>query len=605
MSAAMAGFLIPFLAAGAAGVLFTPLVRRLALRTRVVARPKADRWHREAVPLLGGVAIWLATMLAFLVVGVRGGAVFMPAILAGSTMFVVGLVDDLRPLKPSTKLIAQIATICGVLMLVPAPHWLGVPTLDVLITILWFVGITNAFNLLDNMDGLCAGIAAIAAVALALNVEGAHPGVLACSAALAGAAAAFLVFNFNPASIFMGDSGSMYLGSTLAVLATMGTPRAHAGLLSTLAAPVVLMLLPIFDIVFVTVSRKLSARAASVGGRDHTSHRLVAMGFSERQAVVLLWALAALGGGTTLVVARAHVAEANLAVGVLVVAVVLFGVRLARVRVYGEQDFAALRNRPFTPLLVDVTYRRRIFEVLLDLALTAMAYYAAYVIRFDAEFPLHYHLFTQSLPIVIGCQLGSFVVVGVYHGVWRYFSAADLRTYVKGVGLGVITSIIALVYLYRFEGYSRGVFMIDAMALLLLVAGSRASFRILGEWASSHRRVGQRALIYGAGDGGALVVRELRNNASYGYDPIGFIDDDSSKRGRRIMGLRVLGGIEELPRIIPEHRAELVILSTGKLADRVLATLRTICYDSGTKLLQLDFRLDNVLPEQPRSARRD
>lgn len=592
-------FVIPFAIAWATGIVVTPIVRWLARRVGVVSRPKADRWHRKTIPLLGGAAIWLAAMAAAMASLLGGAVVFLPALLAGSVMFVVGLVDDFLHLKPSTKLVAQIATVCGILMVAPAPGWLDAPAFDTLIAILWFVGITNAFNLLDNMDGLCAGIAAIAAVSLALAVGDAHPGVLVTCAALTGAATSFLLFNFNPASIFMGDSGSLFLGSTLAVLA-MGAPGVQTGLLSTMAAPVVLMLLPIFDTVFVTLSRKLSARAASIGGRDHTSHRLVALGFSERQAVLLCYALAGCAGVVAFLLGRRELYEARGVAGILIVAFALLAVQLSRVKVYGDADYRLLRDSRYTPLLLDVTYKRRIFEVFLDLWLFTVAYYLAYVIRFDREFPVYQDLFLRSLPIVIAVQLVCFFAVGVYRGVWQYFTVADLSTYAKGLALGTLNSVLALVYVYRFEGFSRGVFIINFMVAGLLIIGSRLSVRLLGDIASRYRPSSQRALIYGAGDGGAVVVRELRNNQRYNCRAAGFVDDDPSKQRRRIMGVPVVGTLADLDRLIAQERPDLLILSTAKLPAARLAAIRQICFESGTPLVQLHFSLDPLLPASPR-----
>ena len=153
----------------------------------------------------------------------------------------------------------------------------------------------------------------------------------------------------------------------------------------------------------------------------------------------------------------------------------LLGVGLARVTVYDGNDFTVLRDRKFTPLLVELTYKRRVFEVVLDTCLIGVAYYLAYALRFAEEFhPLYYDLFVRSLPIVIACQLTGLFVAGVYRGVWRYITLTDLSTYVKGVGLGTLGTYCVLVYLYRFENYSRTVFMIQALVQGGLVVAARA-----------------------------------------------------------------------------------------------------------------------------------
>jgi UDP-GlcNAc:undecaprenyl-phosphate GlcNAc-1-phosphate transferase len=584
-------FLLPFGAAAICVAVLTPAAKRMALRARVVASPKADRWHDRPIPLLGGVAVYAAVILAGALMGVLSGPVLV-VVAAGSAMFAVGLVDDMVTLKPSTKLTAQIGVACGVLMTGIVLEWTQSPVLNALLTILWIAGVTNAFNLLDNMDGLCAGIAAIAGVAFAASIGSADPTLVRYAALLGGAGAGFLIFNFKPASIFLGDAGSFFIGSSFAVLAVASKDPGQSGVLSSVAVPALMLLIPIFDTAFVTVSRKLSSRSASRGGRDHTSHRLVALGFSERQAVLILYALATVAAATAVGLSKANVLEARVALPLLVIGLMLLGVQLARVDVYGNgEHFSLLRNRAYTPLLVDVTYKRRLFEVVLDLCLVSIAYYGSYVVRFDTDFPLYYDLLVRSLPIVIACHLISFFVVGVYRGLWRYVSASDLSVYLKGIAMGSIATVLTLVYLYRFEGYSRSVFIINAMALGLLVIGSRVSFRLVAD--AAERRLKGRAsvIIYGAGDAGVVVVRELRNNPRYEFKPVGFIDDDPGKLGKRILGVPVIGTRTELEGLIGSQAPEALIISTTKLPRDVREAVAQLCARAGVTLLQLRFEL--------------
>jgi UDP-GlcNAc:undecaprenyl-phosphate GlcNAc-1-phosphate transferase len=588
-------FLGQFVAALVTGALATLLIRTVARRQGVVSSPRADRWHPRPTPLLGGVALWLATIATALVTIPIAVWPRMLAIGCATTgAFALGLLDDFVRIKPTTKLTGQIVVGCAAVACgwsVNAANAASAPMVSALMSLAWFVAIVNALNLLDNMDGLCAGVAAVAAIGFCVSSNDPTAWEFAFSAALAGACVGFLVFNFHPATIFMGDCGSLFIGGSLAVLSSLPQGGQSPGPLAAVAAPALFLLIPIFDTVFVTVSRQLSRRSASMGGRDHTSHRLVALGFSERQAVLLLWALAALGGGAAVAFQHAHVREANLIVGLLVIGLALLAVHLARVRVYGDSDFAMLRDKSFTPLLVEFTYKRRIFEVLLDLGLTIVAYYGAYTIRFDRDLPQYYLLFVTSLPIVIACQLLSFFTVGVYRGLWHYLTTADLMTYGKGVIVGTVCSVLALVYLYRFDGYSRSVFIIYAMALFLLLVCSRYSFRLIAEMADRRRPGTQRVAIYGAGEGGALLLHELWRNPRYDYRIVGFFDDDLSKRGKRLDGLPVFGGIDRLPSVLVEGAIDLVIVSTRKLGREKLDNLRRVCYDSGTGVLQFDLEL--------------
>ena len=377
--------LVTVAAFAALGVIVsTPFVRVIARRIGALSFPKDDRWHTRPVPTLGGVAIFIGVVGAIAVTR-QGDPSLVPVVVAGVGMFTLGIVDDFMQLQPSTKLAGQIAVACTVMVMGHSPVWTGSEAVNVILGILWIVMVTNALNLLDNMDGLCGGIAALAAFASMLGIAGVSPSLAAYSAAVAGAATGFLFFNFKPASIFMGDGGSLFLGGTLAVLSLTGGRQAGTGVFSALAVPVFLLLIPIFDTTFVTLSRILSTRSASQGGRDHTSHRLVAMGFSESEAVLILWALAAAGGATAVLGRYSHFSEVLLLGPLLLIGLSLLGIQLARVRVYDGADFSLLLGRAYTPLLVEVTYKRRIFEILLDVVLTTFSYYAVYVIRFDRE----------------------------------------------------------------------------------------------------------------------------------------------------------------------------------------------------------------------------
>src|SRR5258706_1168535 len=186
--------------------------------------------------------------------------------------------------------------------------------------------------------------------------------------AFAGALLGFLIFNRNPASIFMGDCGSLFIGfflSSCALLSGTGGGRSRS-LLAVLAVPVLVLCVPIFDTTFVTVMRKLAGRAASQGGRDHTSHRLVALGLSEKHAVGMLYAFSVAAGSLALVARRASLDISLAAIGTFILVLTFIGIHLGRARVYSEDELAAARSKPLVAVLVDLSYKRRTFDVRLD-----------------------------------------------------------------------------------------------------------------------------------------------------------------------------------------------------------------------------------------------
>ncbi|MBA4123862.1 MAG: glycosyl transferase [Acidobacteria bacterium] len=576
----------------------TYLVREAAQKFGFVAKPKLDRWHKKPTAVLGGVAIFLATILIYLA--------FVPktseslVIIAGSSvLFLVGLIDDILHIKPYQKLIGQIigvAIIIGYGLVLP---WTNSAILNIAITAFWLVGITNAINLLDNMDGLSAGIVAIAAFSLAIGfgASGQFSELLFLSVFI-GALIGFLIFNFNPASIFMGDCGSMFVGFLLAssVLLTDVGGRSR-GIVSILAVPALILFVPIFDTTFVTVLRKIWGRKASQGGRDHTSHRLVALGLSERNAVLLLYGLALLAGLFSVLVRELQPVQSIAIITLFTVVLTLVGVYLSKVKVYEEQqEELALQNQAAFGFLLNLSHKRRIFEVVLDAALIALAYYGSYVLIFgNFEASENWTLFVKSLPILIVLKLSAFLVVGVYRGIWRYTSIRDLVTFFKGVSLGSVLSILAILLLYRFEFFSRSIFIVDGLLLLFALAGSRMAFRVFRQLLpAANVGDGCKVLIYGAGDGGELVLRELKNNPDWNYAPVGFVDDDPLKTGKVIHGLKVYGGNGSLKTICRDNEVEEILLSVRNVPPARLKEVKEICKELDVSLKRAFLKIETV-----------
>jgi UDP-GlcNAc:undecaprenyl-phosphate GlcNAc-1-phosphate transferase len=570
--------LLAFAVAFVLATILTPLVRAFARRVGMVAVPKTDRWHKKPTAMLGGAAIWLTVVICYFL--------FIPStvygteiLLASTFLFLVGLVDDLIHIKPYQKLIGQILGSALVVYYGLSLPWTGSILLNMALAIFWLIGITNAINLLDNMDGLASGIAVIAAGFLGLSfVNSGQFNEALIMLLFAGALLGFLVYNSNPASIFMGDCGSMFVGFFLASTALVNVSGGRSrSFLPVLAVPILVLFIPIFDTTLVTVLRKLSGRAASQGGRDHTSHRLVALGMSERRAVWMLYGFAALSGVLAILVQRARLDVSLAAVAGFTILLTLLGVYLGGVKVYDQSEAEmALKEKPLYAFLVDVSYKRRIFEVLLDVVLIILSYWAAYAINFPPTSPA-WDLFIRTLPVLVFIKMSVFLVIGVYRGLWRYTSMSDLIVFAKAVVLSSVASLIVLLFAFRFAGFSRKVFVIDAVLMLLFLAGSRMAFRVFRQLLPAvGTRNGRRVLIYGAGDGGELLLRELRNNRELNLSPIGFLDDDPAKSGKVIHGLRVFGGNGDLGAVCTQHEVDEVVISSMKMTEeRVQEVLQT------------------------------
>jgi UDP-GlcNAc:undecaprenyl-phosphate GlcNAc-1-phosphate transferase len=601
--------LIPVAASLVLALILTPVVRNLAVRWRAVADPKDDRWHKQPTPMFGGIAIFLSVASVILVY-----LLFVPArpdeilnhsrsylwvvLGASAFLFAVGLADDIFRAKPYQKLIGQVMGAAFVIYYGLSLPWTGSATLNMVITIFWLIGITNAVNLLDNMDGLAAGIAAIASVFLAVNfLISSQPTEALMLGVFAAALIGFLVYNSNPASIFMGDCGSMFIGFFLATASLMSIEGGRSrSFLPVLAVPILVLLIPIFDTTFVTVIRKLSGRSASQGGRDHTSHRLVALGMSERRAVWMLYGFAALSGLLAMLVREMNL-DVSLAVIIgFTILLTLLGVYLAGVKVYDEEEVKAARDKPLFAFLIDLSYKRRVFEVLLDLLLRVLAYYGAYVLRFGSiEESGTWMIFLRTLPVLLFVKMAAFLVAGVYRGIWRYTSIDDLVVFVKGVVLGSIASVLVILFAFRFESVSRAVFALDALLMLMLLAGSRMAFRLFRQILPTQTsRAGCRVLIYGAGDAGELLLRELLNNRELDYAPIGFVDDDPNKKGKVIHGLRVFGGNGMLRSVCREQQIQEVLISSSRFPEERIAEIMSECEAEQIALKRMRIRIENI-----------
>ena len=589
--------LLPVVLSFAGTLVLTPVVRALARRRGVVARPKSDRWHKKPTALLGGGAIFtVVAAVALALVPITPEARVVLG--AGSFLFLVGLIDDFFNLKPYQKLSGQIMGAAVVVWCGLTLPWTGSPPVNMAITLFWLIGITNAVNLLDNMDGLAAGIAAIASAFLALNFRGNGQAAEALILAVFGAALlGFLVYNSNPASIFMGDCGSMFIGFFLAGSALLNpTGGRSRTVLPVLAVPVLILFIPIFDTLLVTILRKLAGRSVARGGRDHTSHRLVALGLSERRAVWMLYALAAVSGFLGLLVRDLALDYSLAAVLGFVLLLTFVGVYLGGVKVYDEAEVRTARAQPLVAFLVDLSYKRRVFEVLLDVMLITLSYYLAYAAVFghltgDDDEPLR--RFLLVVPVLVSVKLLTFLGMGVYRGLWRYVSIDDLIVFAEAVVAASAVSALALLFAFRFEGFSRVVIILDGLILLVLLTGSRLTFRLFRQLLPAPRTSsGHRVLIYGAGDAGDLLARELLNNASLQCTPVGFADDDPLKKGKIIHGLRVYGGNGSFLTICGQHAIDEVLISSMKFTPERLDEIARECTTLSLPLRRMRIQIE-------------
>jgi UDP-GlcNAc:undecaprenyl-phosphate GlcNAc-1-phosphate transferase len=580
-------FGLPLVVAFAVALALTPAAMWIARRVGAVDRPKADRWSRKETPLLGGVAIAAGILVALLALAPAtpetlaiAGGVFL--------LHVVGLADDLRGLRPQTKLVAQTAA-AGVLLVGgvragwPENVFLAIP-----LTMLWVVGITNALNLLDNMDGLAAGVAAITALAVACCAE-AQPdgsGVVAALVATAacGAAVGFLPWNVHPAKVFMGDAGSLPLGFALAASSLPGTRSGAGHVAVVLAGPLLALAVPILDTTFVSILRKWHGRSISQGGRDHLSHRLVALGVPEKRAVATLWILSAAFGAFAVAATRLPALGSLTLVALAALVAAVVGAVLGRVKVYTRAATEADAEKTEEMRRTFLNYVHAAGPIAADLVLVGAAYVGAYLLKYGADVPLEQSdLLEISIAPLVALQLAALASCRVYRSVWRLFGLADAVVLAKGAGAALVATTMAAFFFWRSAPFSREVLVIDACLLVLFLFGARSFTRLLSNAFGRFPEDGARVLVLGGGEAGALCLQALRTRGDARITPVGILDDDASLHNRRIHGVPVLGPTRDLTRHLQELRPQEVVLSSLPDDERV-AELRELVRGAGARL---------------------
>ena len=465
--------LLPFLVSLAVSLAAVPAVRWLSFKTGKVAQPRKDRWHSKPTPKLGGIGIFAgfcASILIFRELDAETWIIFAGAVM----MFALGIWDDLRELSPPTKLIGQILAAALVIFGGYQIEFFNIELLNILLTFVWLIGITNAINLLDNMDGLAGGISLIVAGFLSFFFFQARgqESFLFFALALAGGILGFLVFNFPPAKIFMGDSGSLFIGFLLASLAVARRTSA-SNVFAVLGIPTLLFLIPIIDTGLVTITRILRGQSPAQGGRDHTSHRLVAFGLTERQTALVLYSIAIISGIFSTAVERLAYDFSLLVVPVLIVAFSLLAAYLGRLKIVAGGQ-TQIYQSGITKVVLDLTYRQRIFEVMLDFFLISIAFYLALWSKFEFSMsPDELQILLRSLPVALGATYISFYAFGVYRGMWEYFGLSDIVVYSRAVAGSVLLTASALFLLFPEDGLTFFSYLLYGTFLLLLVVGSR------------------------------------------------------------------------------------------------------------------------------------
>lgn len=599
-----------------------PIAYRLAWRFNVVDKPGFRKIHSEPVARLGGLAVIAAVALVLVarwmllpneLLGPSNalrpssewGMAFLIALLP---ILAVSILDDFRHVPAIVRLGAHtlgagIAVYLGV-SLSPIIHLLGTEVwigwLAAPLSLLWLIGTTNAFNIIDGLDGLAAGLGLISALSLsAVFVLTQQPEAATVSLVLAGAIGGFLPYNMHPARMFLGDAGATSIGFCLGCLAISGGARVSAGF--AVLIPVVVLGVPLADTLLAIVRRIIKRLAHAdtrvthgerisvfSADRNHIHHRLLDLGMSHKRAVLVLYGV----GGTGAALALLSILMTDQQAGLALVGLLVAGfIGLFRL---GYEEFALFRTG-FVMRFYDAPALRRSFLVVfVDLCIVVIAGYLTMGLRFDdwrlASSTPAFMALVATMAAITPAAMWAF---GLYKGAWRLAGLYDIRRLATAIGVSAIFGYLLVKMMFP-SHVSVGLFGIYGLNQVLLSVAARSSYRFALESRWRSESVGNRVVICGAGQKELATLKELMSNPSLGMRPVAFIDDDPRMLGRMVQGYPVVGSIRGSQEVLRELRVCAVVVSSGAVSDDQVRHLSAVCPPLGIKVLRMRVSFDEI-----------
>jgi UDP-GlcNAc:undecaprenyl-phosphate/decaprenyl-phosphate GlcNAc-1-phosphate transferase len=570
-------------------IALTPLVRRLAFLCGATDVPDARRIHKRLTARAGGFGVAVAAVVAMALRGVLPENLSPWVLAGGALLLAIGLVDDVLSMSAHTKLLGQVmAAVLAVVGGLRLPLFGYSPegvmiVVQIAVTVGWIVLVTNALNLTDGLDGLASGIGVMCFLALAAAALRAGDAVAATPAlVLAAALVGFLVYNFNPASIFLGDTGSLIIGYAMAVLPLVGS---HGQALPPLAA-FLLVGLPVTD-TMLAIARRFVSRCLRTWGdgqfvaglveglkntvapdRRHIHHRLIDLGFTQRRAVLLLYVGAASTSALAYLVARSPSWPIDLFALGLGVAVI------GLVRALGIDELQPARSDLYRPVLRRLA-RHRWLQVAADSCLIVAAYTSAIMVTGHSGGGVI--AFGIGITMYAACLFPTFVALGVYRTAWWATGASGFGLLLQACSAGTVGSYVVLRVLEQPTS------PITALAfffmLLPAITVLRYSYVFLAH--SARQGTSERALICGTATDARHALRRLRRDGLDGVEPIGFVEFSPRMQGRELGRLPVLGTLDSLAGIVREQHVKHLVIADPKLPGEALTWVRAVCQQLG------------------------
>lgn len=615
-------FLVPLLLS----LLLTPIVIKFANRIGATDAPDERKVHTSVMPRIGGLAVILSAAGTILTLYILFPE-FLPSLFDGShttlivffcfiCLFGLGFWDDLKPLSPEVKfgmqfVLAAIIYFAGFkISNITNPLDTGVLEIgifDLPITILWIVGITNAFNLIDGLDGLASGVAVIACISIFIitSLSG-QIGAAIFSLIIAGSLVGFLRYNFNPAKIFLGDSGSLIIGFALALLSIQSTAKITTGFAVLL--PILVLALPITDTLVSMVRRLIgsflhrnpeepsqSIRRRLHGmftpDKLHIHHRLLSLGFSHRSAVLVLYMVSIFFAFSAFLFTEIDTIQRSVTISlVLGLILILF---IKKLRYYEIAIFSNGLLMPFYKKWIQKQSQWIPFaDTFFIITSYSLSYTLVYLVNPAAVEQLNFAL---TLVLVIPLQIVTLWITGLYREKMNQIGIANTLHITASIGSAVgLTGIVFLLMEFLSLIEAAQFLIFNFYFLLTLLFGHRIAYQALSYWFNRDKKTGENVLIYGTGEYGNLILQNIINSSKTDLKIIGFLDDDPRLEGKLMYGYPILGGHWTLSKTHQNHKIDSIYLCDEDIRCENLRRLRNIASQNNITIKKLNITLQEI-----------
>jgi UDP-GlcNAc:undecaprenyl-phosphate/decaprenyl-phosphate GlcNAc-1-phosphate transferase len=603
-------FLIPL----SLTLIITPFVIKLAEHVGALDLPNERKVHQHPTPRLGGIAIYLSFFISLIIchyflptihpVASMSQQTIIMLIASLTLVLILGIWDDVKQLTPGKKFFVQLIAATLVYFAgfhvssITSPTDLGLLKLgffDFPATLLWIVFITNAFNLIDGLDGLASGVAFIVALTIsATSFLRGDIGDAILSLLLAGSVVGFLRYNFNRAKIFLGDSGSLFIGFSLAILSMQSSTKGSTAF--SLLVPMIALGLPIIDTLLSMLRRFLRSvlpeqqqpsksflqRALSMFHPDsgHIHHQLISLGFSHKKVVLLLYVVSLVFGIGAFAVTVMNTFDS---IWIFIIMILATTIGVSRLR-YKEMAF--FRNGVLLPLYEKPLLNNTFFLVFLDIAFIIIAHsVASFLTTNNQESSLFNKSFFNRLILICGVRFVIFYLGGLYKSSFRQWGMGDVLKIVKITSLAVLMTVLIFALVPKLHtnlNITRTV--IDFYILLTLVMGIRISYHILNYISRQGYSGKINVLIYGANNRGNLIIQEFLDNKTSLYNPVGFLDEDPKLEGKKLSGYPIFGGHWKLDLLINRLNIREIVVTSEYVRPIVLSRILEISRHQGVNV---------------------